>query len=304
MKPMLSGEAILGQVSYPKLASFKLNGVRGLIKEKVYARSLKPIPNEHTQSLLSHPGLLNLDGELMVKNPKTGLYVDVVGQPPCIFSMSTSAVMSPDGVPDVALFVFDTFRSPSDPFSKRTEEAEQKVRSLQGTGLNGSVFYCPQILIRSDSELVELGKYAVNDGYEGLVLRDPNAKYKFGRSTDLEGSFLRWTPWLYSEARILKLNQGMSNQNVGVTNELGRTQRSTAQAGKVPRDACGSVDCVDVHSGITFSCGLKDPEDEIYFWKNPSLVLGKVIKYRFKAPTKEKPRFPQMEGFRDPIDMS
>ena len=66
-KPMLAATVSDEPLSYPLLASVKLDGVRALVVDGVVmGRSLKPIPNKHVQRLFGHTQLNGLDGELIV----------------------------------------------------------------------------------------------------------------------------------------------------------------------------------------------------------------------------------------------
>ena len=70
----------------------------------------------------------------------------------------------------------------------------------------------------------ELEKYEVDCleiGYEGVILRDPNAKYKHGRSTVKEGGLIKVKRFSDSEARILAMEEQMKNNNEKKVNELG-----------------------------------------------------------------------------------
>ena len=79
-------------LSYPLLASPKLDGVRALIINGiVMSRSFKPIPNAHVQELFGRPEYNGLDGELIVGAPTDK----------DVYRNTTSGVMSQAGEPDV-----------------------------------------------------------------------------------------------------------------------------------------------------------------------------------------------------------
>ena len=97
-KPMLaaSKRPNLDDITYPKLMSTKLDGIRCVIKGgEALSRTLKPIPNEYTQQVLmglAALGLEGCDGELMVNGD---------------FNAVQSAFMSHSGKPDFTFYVFD-----------------------------------------------------------------------------------------------------------------------------------------------------------------------------------------------------
>ena len=160
--PMLAAEGELGKIKYPKIALPKLNGVRGCNqKGHLLARSKKPIPNLHTRKLFSIPELTDFEGELVVG--------DFAHEE--VFSISTSGVMSKDGTPDVYWYVFDYYH-PTLPFYRRLEHLWKGVVGPLGSGRVIGVY---GKVVNSDAEVQAYADWALAQGYEGLVLRDPMA---------------------------------------------------------------------------------------------------------------------------------
>lgn len=290
VKPMLSGEAVLGFIKYPACCSAKLNGVRGLGGEFLMARSLKRIPNQHCQKLFTMEGCYGLDGELVV-----GAFDDED-----VFVNSTSGVMSVDGTPDVNWYVFDAWALPYT-FEERIEAVAEHLEVLA----HPNIIRVPHKVVHSDEEMVAFADECLLLGYEGLVLRDPKALYKHGRSTALEGGFMRFCPWFRSEATIINIIEGEENTNPAQKNELGRTFRSHHKAGMKPTGAAGAATVKDLKTGQVFKITIAGDVLCKWFWDNRDNVAGKVIRYKFKPPVKKdgKPRFSQLDGFRDEIDM-
>lgn len=291
-KPHLAGEAELGKIAYPKVALPKLNGVRGLNQlGQLVARSLKPIPNIFTRHSYRGVHLHGLDGELVV-----GPFDDEE-----VFTNSTSGVMSKDGFPNVVWHIFDWFHE-SMPYIERLAVAEELVAQAN----HPSIIMVESRLVHSDQQMVEYSEWALSMGYEGLVLRDPDAKYKQGRSTAKEGSFLRFCPWHRSEAYILAIEEGQINLNESVKNELGYLKKSTHKANKVGSKQAGSITVKDIKSGVIFNMPVPTDKLQKYMWGHQEEFIGKICKYKFKPAVKigGKPRFPQWEGLRAPEDMS
>ena len=296
-KPMLAAEALPGQVKYPKLASCKLNGCRGLkMNGRMMARSLKEIPNPHVQAMFSAANLEGMDGELVVGDFSS----------PDVFPTTQGGVMGGAAI-DCKFYVFDIWDLPDYSFEMRVEILKQRVADAN----HPNVILVPQKLVHSDAEAQAFMDWAVSQGYEGAVLREPTAKYKYGRSTEAEGGFLRLTPWYTMEGTITGIFEGRTNNNPATTNELGRTKRGTKQEFMVPNGTAGSM-VIKLHSHF-----LVGPNQELavtisgdvlcaWYWANRDTVPGKIVRVRFKQPVKEQglPRFAQLEGFRDPIDMS
>lgn len=291
MRPMLAAEAVLGQVKYPIIASPKLNGVRGLGHEVLLARSLKKIPNQYCQKLFGNEDCYGLDGELVV-----GPFDDED-----VFVRSTSGVMSNEGMPVVLWHVFDAWALPYS-FAERIEALQEHLAVLG----HAQIVPVPHKVLNSDAELVAFADECLSLGYEGLVLRDPTAMYKHGRSTALEGGFMRFCPWLTSESTILAVIEGETNTNPAQTNELGRTFRSSHQAGMVKTGTAGALLVRDLKTNLESRIPTTTDELCKWFWENRAEVVGKICKYKFKPPVKKGglPRFSQWIGFRSQLDMS
>ena len=140
-------------------------------------------------------------------------------------------------------------------------------------------------------------------GYEGAIFRDPKGGYKFGRST--RGMMAKLKMFQDDEAEIIGFQEQMSNQNPAKKNALGRTERSTAKAGKVPAGKLGKFECRDLKSGIEFEVGtgFTDKQRKDY-WRDRQVYVGMILKYKHQpSGALAKPRFPGFLGFRSKDDM-
>lgn len=282
MKPMLACEADLSKLKFPVLASPKLDGVRAIIRDGVVlSRSLKPIPNRHVQMMYGRPELEGLDGELILGDPTH----------PEAYRRTVSSVMSIAGVPDVAFHVFDRWN--------RDYPYNEVALSY---GLTIPVF---STLIRTMEELEEYEVALLDKGYEGVMLRDPQSPYKFGRSTAKEGYLLKLKRFADSEAEVIDFEELMHNQNEATINETGHTERSTKQDGLIPAGMLGALVVRDIHSGVEFKIGTGlTAAERQKFWNLRAFLRGALVKYQyFPTGSKEKPRFPSFQGFRPRIDL-
>jgi len=297
--PMLAADSELGRIAYPKIALPKLNGVRGVNQDGLLMpRSLKHgIKNNHTRAKYSHKSLSGIDGELVV-----GDFADEN-----VFVSSTSGVGTVQGLPQVVWYVFDIYH-PTLPYKERLKLRD---RVVEDSGVPDIVLI-PWVIVTNDKQMVEYSSWALSQGYEGLVLRDPNASYKEGRSTELEGGFQRYCPWLKGEATILSINEGEVNNNKSVKNALGFLAKSSHKANKVGSGMAGSVTVRDLASGVIFNMPVPGVELQKEMFNNPEKFMARVVHYKYKPAVKTagKPRFPQIDkeigfvGFREAWDMS
>ncbi len=284
-KPMLASPADLDNLRYPLFTSPKFDGIRAsCVGGRLLSRTLKEIPSRHIFNMLSKPEFEGLDGELIVGAPTSAsCYRDTV-----------SMVMADNKVFAFTYYVFDKWDSPS-PFSSRrldvipvaTHDYMERVQHVQ-------------IEDRSQLDAYEAEQVAL--GHEGIMLADPNARYKFGRATTKGGELLKVKRFIDAEAVIIGMEEEMFNGNEAETNELGRTKRSTAKDGLVGKGTMGALIVRDVTTGIEFNIGTGfTAADRSNFWFSRKLHLQAAtpIKYKhFPIGGKDKPRHPVFLGFR------
>lgn len=303
-KPMLATDVQLPLLRYPLYASPKLDGLRCMIiNGQARTRSLKLFPNHHVNTVLNHPLLDGLDGELIVGEPTAK---DVIQQ-------CTSNLMSKGKVFKFSFHVFDRHDMEDYGFDiryKAIQDIEQgmlphmvKHRILSE---HCSIHLLEQDLIYNEVELLDYEARMLELGYEGLIVRAPQGLYKYGRSTVKEGYLLKLKRFLDSEAEIIGFEEQMFNGNEAMVNELGRTKRSSAKAGKTGKDTLGALIVRDLKTGVQFNVGTgMDDELRKKIWDDRTKYLSLIIRYKyFPVGVKDAPRHPVFLTFRDSRDMS
>lgn len=285
MKLMLAGKAPadLSKLRYPVLASPKLDGIRAFVQNGVVvSRNNKPIPNATVQKLFGKPVFDGLDGELIVGDPTA----------PTVFRDTTSMVMSDNGTGPVHFNVFDYITKRMG-FDSRLEYAWQRIRGKANLELVEHV-WC------ANKDSVELNeKKALDEGYEGLMIRDPYMEYKHGRSTTREGGLLKLKRFEDSEAVILAFEQRMHNAN----DKDASGKRTSHKAGMVGRGDLGAIRVQDLKTKQVFHIGSGFSDSERSdIWKNFTKYRGRIVTYRyFPTGSKDLPRFPTFKGFREDV---
>jgi len=285
IKPNLASEPE-GEITFPKRASAKLDGIRCLVQGGMaLSRSLKPIRNHYIQRTVQK--FPNLDGELIIGSPTD----------PDVYRKTNSGVMSYSGSPEFTFYVFDLIN--------HSGTFEQRYEDLQSMQHPDFVSVLPQSEITSADRLDSHYEMLLETGFEGLILRNPNALYKQGRSTPASQDMLKLKPFKDSEAVVLGVYEAMYNGNEAFTNELGRTARSTAMAGLEGKGMIGGFYVRDLETGVEFTCaaGRSSHKERTEWWLAPP--KGRILKYRHMPyGVKDKPRINRFVGWRDPIDMS
>lgn len=283
MKLMLAGKLEPGLIKLPLLASAKLDGVRAFVGVDgiVYSRNNKAIPNRHVQKLFGKRKYAMLDGELIVGRPNA----------PDAFRRTQSYVMSSqvDLGTSVMFHVFD-YVYPAAGYGWRNTKA---FTIAQGNCWMQSV---SQHFCKTYDDVLTWERYYVEQGYEGLMLRDPNGMYKHGRSTAHEGGLLKLKRFEDAEARVKGVQEMLHNGNAkGLDGK-----RTSHKAGKSPLGTLGALVVEDCSTGATFQVGSGfSSEERARLWRVRSTLKGKLITYRyFPSGSKDLPRFPTFLGFR------
>lgn len=297
MLPMLAGkyDAKLVEKQLPVIAQPKLDGIRLLIRDGIaWTRSLKPLRSTWVQSFVAHNRhqLEGLDLEVVTGDPLA----------PDAYRRTSSAVMSYDNndALNSKFYVFDIWNSP-DPYVTRLSD-------LMNMELPVFCEILESVTISNMEDLLEYEAGLLSLGHEGVILRDPDGYYKFGRSTPKEGKLIKMKQFIDTEAKIVAVHELLHNANEQTTNELGYAERSGHKENLVPMDTLGAIECVGLWPdnsmySVRIGTGFDD-ETRLRLWRERTSLIGKFVRFKyFPTGAKEAPRFPVFLGFRDADDM-
>lgn len=302
--PMLAVDYDSSRLSYPRSASPKLDGWRGVIHGgKVTARSGKPFRNKWTQSLFGIAALEGLDGEFVVGAHNA----------PNVFNLTDAGMKKFEGEPDVRFYVFDIYDAPEGmDYTDRLKEAAERVKNFNDWArsnelMYGRVILLPQTMIYSEAQLEDYEATQLEEGFEGVMLRDVGSPYKYGRATLNQGYLLKVKRWKHDEARIVGFKEQMSNGNEAFLDELGRTKRTSHAENLTPTGMLGSFTCEgDKWPGQQFdvSCGSVTHADKLAMWDKRETYLNETVRFKhLPHGAKDKPRHGIFAGFRSAEDL-
>lgn len=299
-KPMLACKADPAKLRFPLYVQPKLDGIRAsVVNGRLVSRTLKAIPNDSIREALSRPEFEGLDGELIVGDPTAA---------DC-YRRTSSFVMAGNKIGEPwCYFVFDKHDVQGGFVERYAELLGVVPRELMSAtpDLNGGAIQIVPTLTAEDAEKLEqLERLIIEEGHEGAILRQPHAAYKFGRASKTAGELVKLKRFEDAEAEIIGVYEEQHNGNVAVRNALGRTERSTAQAGKTGKGTLGGFHVRDLETGIEFKVGTGfSAEERQTYWTQQATMIGRYVKYKsFKIGVKEKPRHPVFLGFRSKEDM-
>jgi len=288
MKPLLAGKVEdINKLAYPVVASPKIDGIRCLIVDgKPVSRKLKPISNGYIYDSLLHIKT-SLDGELLIP-----------GKP---FNEISSAVMSKDGEPsNFEYCVFDIWNIPDMPYARRLIELTKHIDLT----LPSCVTLIECTVIDNPTELSKYEGDCLQRGYEGVMVRSPDGRYKYGRSTTNEQILLKLKRFEDSEAIIIGAIEEQHNGNAVEVDNLGRTKRSSHKANLKGKGVLGAFhvrrpDGLEFYVGTGYTVEMRQ-----VYWKAIDMLIGKTIKYKHQpSGSKDAPRFPVFLGFRHTNDI-
>ena len=285
-RPLLAEKADLSTLTFPLIASPKIDGIRCLIHPDhgPVSRKIKAIPNAYIREKLSGSDLAYLDGEIVTYS-EDGKIDE--------FNTVQSKVMREDGEPSFIFHVFDCFKRPQNPYTDRLADMIDIASYKSFVAIHTYQF------IHSLDELARLETTFIDiEGWEGVMLRRPDGPYKFGRSTAKEQTLLKVKRFEDSEAIVTGTIERMHNANEAKKDALGRTERSTAKENLVPTDSLGALSVE--WNGVSFELGTGFTEQQRQdFWRDRESIIGKTVTFKFQGVGSQgAPRFPVFLGFR------
>jgi DNA ligase-1 len=279
----------LNQLIYPVVGSVKLDGYRCTCNNGAYTSSMKKVTNDHIQSILSDPIYNGLDGELIV-GPAND---------PNVFNNTTGPVRRKAGTPDFTYYVFDLTNVDA-PYHTRLAMLNQL--SLP------HVIVLKQELLYNPQEVIAYEQWAVEQGFEGIMVRSLDGKYKQGRCTLKEQNIFKRKPVADDECICIGFEEQQENQNETFTNEMGLTVRSGHKENKVGKGTLGAMimksslwpEPFRIGTGIGWTDEFRKK-----VWDCQDDYLNSVWNYKYqKYGSMDAPRQPIAKGQRDLNDMT
>ena len=303
-KPMLadnkSWNPELVESNLPLMVFLKLDGIRMLVHDGVgYSRSLKPLPNKSLQAKVAEfaDELEGFDGEVIV-----GDFTDEY-----CFKNSHRACMKADLEADHRFICFDLWNTDPEMVFKDRLEALNYAAMRSGCPMVETLDY------EVFHNMYDLNKFldlVILSGHEGAILRRPDGLYKNGRATSKSGWMYKYKSRVDTEITVTEFHELMINNNPKTTNEIGRSQRSSHKAGKIPGGTLGSVEgygTFDDGTPFTTKIGVFSgftKEDLQNIWDNKDKFIGSKMKIKYMGIGSDKsPRTPVALGFRNKIDL-
>lgn len=297
----------LNEIKYPLLASTKLDGIRVIFyKGQILTRSLKQLPNKQLREKFepirkySEDNNIILDGELYSHELNFQEIISFCMTEDFEDKKSVKKFGKVMTIPDsLEFYCFDVIINDNfeQPFVNRNLYNVQpllfKFPKLLGTFAQKYVYNKEEV----DSYFEEV----LNEAYEGLILRDPNGRYKFGRGTVKEGLIYKVKPFMDFDGRIIDVVQAtIVDENAEKTiNELGRSVTSKKKDDRILIEKASAFTVLYEGKELKVTLAMTD-EEKAEVWANKESYIGRWISYKgMLVGAKDVPRHPVMLRFRE-----
>jgi len=307
-KPLLApNEQIdLNELSYPLFASPKMDGIRCIFyKGQILSRSLKQIQNRQLREKFepireySEKEDLILDGEIY--------------SPELTFQEITSYVMTQDfedkksikkfgkvmTIPEhLKFYCFDCIENDNflTTFSLRFRSLIRHYDKLN----NNSINIVDNEYVYNSGNLNNCFNRVLTQGYEGLILRNPDGKYKCGRGTIKEGIIYKLKPFRTFDAQIIDVEQSteVNKDAKKKINELGRSVTSKKKGDRHLIEKASAFWVKYEGKPLKVVLAMTD-EEKVAVWANRANLIGKWVEYKgMIIGAKTVPRHPVFLRYR------
>lgn len=299
------------KIKFPCIVQPKIDGVASYNRHgNLLGRSLKPHENKFVTSQWQGEQFHGFCGEMTVGDNPT--LADLC-------RITSGDLRRHTGEPDTTWWLFDycTEKTKNLEYTQRIGLLREAVDDCGY--MRSTIRIIESVLVENMDQLLELEAKYLDMGYEGIIIRDPKAPFKYGRCGKTFMGAWRVKRFIDAEIRVESFEEGRSNQNEAKVNERGRTERSTVAENMIPNGQVGSfsgpllADVLDPQTNkvliekgtiIKVSPGEFPVDQRKAMFEDQTLYLNRILKFKlFPKGIKDKPRFPVAISFRNENDL-
>lgn len=311
-KPQLiaNDEIDIKVLTYPLFVSTKLDGCRLIAKNgQLVTRSLKPLVNkqlnekfEPIRKFTEEQNVL-LDGEIFAPNIPFQFIVSCFMTEDCYTKQSIKKweelckehnfyATREEVISQLKFYCFDSIENENNEASFLQRSHFAKLCAMRFPEI---MFPVEQIFVNNVEEVEKVFNLVLEEGFEGLIIRNPMSPYKYGRTRISENNSYKLKPWKTEDARIIGFVQAtkVNEDAEKTTTELGMSRTSKRQEDRHNIEkASGFI--VDFNGKeLTVPIAMTDVQKE-YIWLHKDEYLNQWIEYRYMTVgMKDLPRIPK-----------
>ena len=314
-KPMLAEnqQPDLDTLSFPQFISKKMDGMRIIFyKGQILTRSLKSLPNkqlrekfEPIRKWTEETGNI-LDGECYSDKLNFQQIISFCMTDDFTDKKSIKKFGKVMEIPEsLRFYCFDSLKNEEDKrvFIKRIEDIYTLTSPTKNPKIYDVATSVDQYEVNTREELENFFEQSLKDGYEGLILKNPNGEYKYGRTTLKENLMYKLKPFETFDGKIKGVVQSTEvdpNAEKKI-NELGRSVTSKKKDDRITIQKASAFYVDYEGKELKVVLAMTDEEKE-EVWKNRDSYIGKWVEYKaMKIGMKEDglPRHPVMIRYRE-----
>ena len=291
-------------ITKPYMVSYKMDGLRCVFKNgHMLSRSLKEIPNKQLQERFAHLKKMSIEHDEIYDGE---LYSDEL-----TFQEITHFCMSDDlkseELPEsIKFYCFDLINGEAINDENKTEIASVRYEHIKEMEKLNIPFFIAvnQTLIEIPEEVENIFKTAVDAGFEGLIIKNPNSKYVYKRVTSKSGDGYKYKPYRTYDAQIIGVEQATKVDPTAErkVNELGYHKTSQKKDDRILIDKASAFLVRLGDKTLKVTLAMKDSEKE-EVWKNRDKYTGKWIEFKgMDVRAKDVPRHPVHVRMRPDLD--
>lgn len=225
------------------------------------------------------------------------------------FREAMSEIRAEHGSEDFTFWAFDHTSYAEHFYEERLEAINLAIQHFgeyqKNAGYHCRLRVCPTYTVRSVEEVRAFEERMIAERWEGAMLRRPDRPYKFGRSTNRQGTLIKLKRYEDAEAVVIGYEPWYQNQNEATQSPLGYTVRSSHQEGMVPLERLGALRVeLLTDPSVKFSIGVMQGvshTDRDRLWACRTALLGRICKFKHQGygGGYDVPRQPVFLNWRD-----
>jgi len=179
---------------------------------------------------------------------------------------------------NIEFYLFDIV-IPSMPEAERYEILKEIYSEIKTKYPESKVTLAEKVLIKDLPTLEAMYEKALADGFEGLILNNPDAAYHFNRSGKRLCQMLKMTPSKIYEGVILGVNERMENTTESHKNNRGKSVKRKLKDNMVGQGIAATFSTeYEGHQMKVTIGGTEALRKEI--WENKESYIGKTIQFK------------------------
>lgn len=278
-------------------SSYKLDGIRCIFKNgNMVSRSFKPFESKQLNERFAHMKQLSLDTGLIYDGE---IYSHELNFQE-IMHFTRTQDLETEALPESIKFnCFDVID-----MNRLNLTSEERYNLYKDLKLP-YVEIIEQRLISTPEDAEKMFEEAIENGYEGLILRSPSSVYKFGRVTAKSTDCYKLKQFLTFDAVIKGIEQATKVDPTveRKVTELGYHKTSQKKDDRIPINKASAF--LVEYEGKDLKVTISDTDEQKkYIWGHPDEFIGKWVEYKaMMVGSKDLPRHPNVTRLRPDLDV-